>query len=174
RPVSFLALDEPPEGVRVVSERTAAQVVSMLEAVVGPNGTGRRAAVDNYRIAGKTGTAWKSADGGYSRNRYTAWFAGMAPASDPKLVVVVMIDEPTGGSYYGGEVAAPVFANIVSAALRLLAVPPDALPEPPLTVPSPGLIDSRLTRVPPEPLPASAGADAETAVSLVTHREAGR
>src|SRR5690606_27953975 len=153
RPVSFLALDEPSEGVRVVSERTAAQRITMLEAVVGPNGTGRRAAVDNYRIAGKTGTAWKSSDGGYPRDRYTAWFAGLAPASDPRLVVVVMLDEPTGGSYYGGEVAAPVFANIVSAALRLLAVPPDALPERPLTVPSPGLIDSRLTHVPPVPLP---------------------
>jgi len=174
RPVSFLALDEPSEGVRVVSERTAAQMITMLEAVVGPNGTGRRAAVDNYRIAGKTGTAWKSSDGGYSRNRYTAWFAGLAPASDPRLVVVVMLDEPTGGSYYGGEVAAPVFANIVSAALRLLAVPPDALPERPLTVPSPGLIDSRLTHVPPVPLPDPEGAGGDTAVSLVTHREAGR
>src|SRR5690606_17012461 len=137
-----------------------------------PDGTGRRAAVDNYRVAGKTGTAWKYADGGYSKNRYTAWFAGMAPASAPRLVVVVMIDEPTGGAYYGGEVAAPVFSNIVTAALRLLAVPPDALPEPPLTVPPVGLIDSRLTRVPPTP--ATEGADPATAVSLVTHNEAAR
>jgi len=171
RPVSFLALDEPPEGTRVVSERTASQLIEMMEAVVGPNGTGRRAAVENYRIAGKTGTAWKSSGGGYSRNRYTAWFAGVAPASAPRLVVVVMLDEPTGGSYYGGEVAAPVFASITSAALRLLAVPPDALPEPPLTVPPPGLIDSRLTRVPPAPAPL--GPDEET-VSLVTHREGAR
>jgi len=174
RPVSFLALDEPPEGTRVVSERTARALITMLEAVVGPEGTGKRAAVENYRIAGKTGTAWKSSDGGYSRNRYTAWFAGVAPASAPRLVVVVMLDEPSGGKYYGGEVAAPVFANIVSAALRLLAVPPDALPEPPLTVPSPGVIDSRLTRVPPVPAPATDRADADTAVSLVTHREARR
>ncbi|HEX6993182.1 MAG TPA: penicillin-binding transpeptidase domain-containing protein [Gammaproteobacteria bacterium] len=174
RPVTFLAVDEPPEGTRVVSERTARAVITMLEAVVGPEGTGRRAAVDNYRIAGKTGTAWKSSDGGYSRNRYTAWFAGLAPASAPRLVVVVMLDEPSGGAYYGGEVAAPVFANIVSAALRLLAVPPDALPEPPLTVPRPGVIDSRLTRVPPVPAPAPDSADADTAVSLVTHREARR
>jgi cell division protein FtsI (penicillin-binding protein 3) len=172
RPVSFLGVDEPPQGSRVVSERTASQVIQMLEAVVGPDGTGRRAAVENYRIAGKTGTAWKYADGGYSKNRYTAWFAGVAPATSPRLVVVVMIDEPTGGSYYGGEVAAPVFSNIVTAAMRLLAVPPDALPEPPLTVPPTGLIDSRLTRVPP--VPTAEGVDASTAVSLVTHNEAAR
>src|SRR5690606_39168785 len=117
RPVSFLAVDEPPEGTRVVSEQTAGQVIQMLEAAVGPDGTGRRAAVENYRIAGKTGTAWKYADGGYSRNRYTAWFAGMAPATAPRLVVVVMIDEPTGGAYYGGVVAAPVLHNTGTAAM---------------------------------------------------------
>src|SRR5690606_42123968 len=87
------------------------------------------------------------------------------------LAGVGMLAEPTAGSYYGGEVAAPVFASITSAALRLLAVPPDALPEPPLTVPPPGLIDSRLTRVPPAPAPL--GPDEET-VSLVTHREGAR
>src|SRR5690606_10529917 len=77
RPVAFLARDGPPEGARVAAERTASQLIEMMEAVVGPNGTGRRAAVENYRSAGKTGTAWKSSGGGYSRNRYTAWFAGV-------------------------------------------------------------------------------------------------
>jgi cell division protein FtsI (penicillin-binding protein 3) len=107
----------------------------MLEAVVSSeDGTGHRAAVRNYRVAGKTGTAWKSAIGGYSKDRYTAVFAGLVPASAPKLVVVVVIDEPQGPVYYGGDVAAPVFANIVSGAMRVLAVPPDALPQPAATI----------------------------------------
>lgn len=166
RPVSFLAVDQPPEGTRVVSERTAAQVLRMMEAVVGPEGTGGRATVENYRVAGKTGTAWKSAAGGYSKNRYTAVFAGVAPVTNPRLAVVVVIDEPRGGSYYGGDVAAPVFANVVAGAMRILAVPPDALPTPPLRIPGPGLIDSTLTHVPPVPTPS---ADADTTVSLVSH-----
>jgi cell division protein FtsI (penicillin-binding protein 3) len=100
----------------------------MLEEVVRPGGTGNGAAVDGYRIAGKTGTSWKFAAGGYSRDKYISVFAGMAPASDPRLATVVVIDEPTGEKYYGGDVAAPVFADIMSESLRLLAVPPDALP----------------------------------------------
>src|SRR5690606_21498965 len=168
RPVSLVAVDEPPEGSRVVSARTAAQVLEMMEAVVGPEGTGRRAAVDNYRIAGKTGTAWKAAAGGYSKDRYTAWFAGVAPVSDPRLVVVVMIDEPKGGSYYGGDVAAPVFSRIVAGALRILAVPPDALPAPPLRVPvGDDVLHPTLTQLVPPPALAPDGA--ETTVSLASH-----
>jgi cell division protein FtsI (penicillin-binding protein 3) len=106
----------------------------MLEAVVSTRGTGLRAAVQNYRVAGKTGTAWKSGLGGYSKDRYLAVFAGMAPLSRPKLVAVVVVDEPRGEDYYGGQVAAPVFSRIVSGALRLLAVAPDALPAPPLSI----------------------------------------
>ena len=106
----------------------------MLEAVVSPPGTGQRAAVRNFHIAGKTGTTQKAGVGGYSADRHGAIFAGFAPASQPRLVVVVMIDEPQGTAYYGGDIAAPVFANIVSGALRVLAVPPDALPAPPLSV----------------------------------------
>jgi cell division protein FtsI (penicillin-binding protein 3) len=131
RPVSLLALDSPPAGERVISVATAREVRGMLEAVVSPSGTGQRAAIDNFRVAGKTGTTWKSAPGGYSKDRYFAVFAGLAPASDPKLVAVVVIDEPRGEEYYGGEVAAPVFASIVAGALRVLAVAPDALIEPP-------------------------------------------
>ena len=134
RPVSMLALDEPPAGERVISAKTAESLRTMLEAVVSPRGTGERAAVKNYRIAGKTGTSRKADDGGYDEHRHTAVFAGMAPASHPRLVVVVVIDEPRGDQYYGGDVAAPVFSNIVSGALRVLAVPPDALPAEPLTV----------------------------------------
>ena len=99
--------------------------MGMLEVVVSEQGTGRRAAIPGFRIAGKTGTAWKSGPGGYSKDRYLAVFAGLAPASDPRLAAVVTIDEPRGEAYYGGDVAAPVFARIVSGALRLLAVAPD-------------------------------------------------
>jgi cell division protein FtsI (penicillin-binding protein 3) len=131
RPVSLLALDEAPTGERVVSANTARELTRMLEAVVERGGTGQRAAVNNFHIAGKTGTSRKAAAGGYSDD-HAAIFAGFAPASQPQLVVVVMIDEPKG-AYYGGDVAAPVFANIVSGALRVLAIPPDALPAPALT-----------------------------------------
>ena len=134
RPVSMVALDEPPAGERAISAKTAEELRSMLEAVVSPRGTGQRAAVKNYRIAGKTGTSRKAEAGGYDDQRHTAVFAGMAPASRPRLVVAVVINEPQGDAYYGGDVAAPVFANIVSGALRVLAVPPDALPAEPLTV----------------------------------------
>jgi cell division protein FtsI (penicillin-binding protein 3) len=133
RPVSMLALDEAPAGQRVISANTAQELTGMLEAVVSA-GTGKRAAVPNYHIAGKTGTIRKAGVGGYNAERHGAIFAGIAPASAPRLVVVVMIDEPQEQAYYGGDVAAPVFANIVSGALRVMAVPPDALPAPALTV----------------------------------------
>ena len=134
RPVSLLRLDEAPPGERVISAHTAADLTSMLEAVVAPDGTGYRAAVRNFHVAGKTGTTQKAGVGGYDDDRHGAVFAGFAPATDPRLVVVVMIDEPQGDAYHGGDIAAPVFANIVSGALRVLAVPPDALPAPAMTV----------------------------------------
>ncbi|MGB5439697.1 MAG: penicillin-binding transpeptidase domain-containing protein, partial [Gammaproteobacteria bacterium] len=84
--------------------------------------------VAGYRVAGKTGTVRKSEAGGYSDSKYLAVFAGMAPASNPQLAMVVMIDEPSNGKYYGGQVAAPVFSSVMSGALRLLAVPPDNVP----------------------------------------------
>ncbi|HEX7080716.1 MAG TPA: penicillin-binding protein 2 [Gammaproteobacteria bacterium] len=172
RPVSFLKLDEPPEGERAISASTAASMIEMMEAVVSPVGTGQQAAIPNYRVAGKTGTAWKSSPGGYSKDRYTSVFAGMAPASDPRIVAVVVIDEPRGGEYYGGDVAAPVFSRVVAGALRLLAVPPDALAEPPLTIPVPPLRDPALTHVPP--VPPSPAAGAGPAVSLAAHTEVPR
>jgi cell division protein FtsI (penicillin-binding protein 3) len=100
----------------------------MLEEVIRPGGTGTGAAVAGYRIAGKTGTSWKFAAGGYSKDKYISIFAGVAPASNPQLAAVIVIDEPSGELYYGGDVAAPVFADIMADSLRLLAVPPDALP----------------------------------------------
>ncbi len=134
RPVSLLRTDQPEAGKRVISAETAIAVVDMLERVVSTGGTGRKAAVPGYRVAGKTGTSWKFQAGGYSTDRYIAVFAGLAPATDPRLVIVILIDEPGGEKYYGGDVAAPVFSAVMSGALRYLAVPPDALtpyrPEP--------------------------------------------
>ena len=128
RPVSLVALDSAGEGQRILSAGSATAVRRMLEEVVRPGGTGTKAAVTGYRIAGKTGTAWKFAAGGYSKDKYISIFAGLAPASNPRLAAVVVIDEPGGELYYGSDVAAPVFANIMSESLRLLAIPPDALP----------------------------------------------
>ncbi len=127
-PVSLVALETQTEGEQVIAPDTAAAVRRMLEEVVRPGGTGTKAAVPGYRVAGKTGTAWKFAAGGYSEDRYISIFAGLAPASDPKLAAVVVIDEPSGELYYGSDVAAPVFADVMTESLRLLAVPPDALP----------------------------------------------
>ncbi len=127
-PVSLVALEKPAEGEQVIAPDTAAAVRKMLEEVVRPGGTGTKAAVAGYRVAGKTGTAWKFAAGGYSEDKYISIFAGLAPASDPRLAAVVVIDEPSGELYYGSDVAAPVFADVMTESLRLLAVPPDALP----------------------------------------------
>lgn len=125
RPVTLLHRADPPVAERVISARTARVVRRLLEGVVDDEGTGTRAQVPGYRVAGKTGTAKKVGPEGYSDKKYLALFAGMAPASDPRLVLAVMIDEPRGGKFYGGEVAAPVFAAVMSEALRLLNVPPD-------------------------------------------------
>jgi len=130
-PVSFLrrseaqaaelaALYEP-----VLSENSLRKVRQMLERVVEEGGTGTQAAVPGYRIAGKTGTVKKSGAGGYVEDSYLALFAGIAPASDPRLAMVVMVDEPRGEKYYGGAVAAPVFSKVMAGALRMLDIPPD-------------------------------------------------
>ncbi|MDX1443167.1 MAG: penicillin-binding transpeptidase domain-containing protein [Gammaproteobacteria bacterium] len=124
-PVSFVKIDEPGFREQVVSPETARDMRRMLETVVSPDGTGTRAAVSGYRVAGKTGTARKAVSGGYAEDRHYAVFAGMAPASDPRLVTVVVINEPRAGDYYGGEIAAPVFANVMAGGLRLLNVVPD-------------------------------------------------
>ncbi|MGD9339841.1 MAG: penicillin-binding transpeptidase domain-containing protein [Chromatiales bacterium] len=125
RPVSLLRLDERPAGERALSANSARMLIDMMETVVTDEGTGGRAAVPGYRVAGKTGTAWKSTAGGYSEDRYLAVFAGVAPAGAPRLAVVVVMDEPSAGEFYGGIVAAPVFSRVAAGALRMLAVPPD-------------------------------------------------
>ncbi|HEV8106877.1 MAG TPA: penicillin-binding protein 2 [Burkholderiales bacterium] len=123
-------------GERVISPDTARAVRSMLELAVQPGGTGPRARIMGWRVAGKTGTAHKLDHGGYAADKYLSSFVGLAPASAPRLVVAVMIDEPMG-QYYGGAVAAPVFAQVMQGALRLLEVPHDA-PLEPLAVPGEG------------------------------------
>ncbi|HCH31856.1 MAG TPA: cell division protein [Oceanospirillaceae bacterium] len=128
RPISMLKQETVLEAERVMPERVAKQVIAMLETVTQRGGTGTRAQVPSYRVAGKTGTVHRtSKQGGYDDDRYAAVFAGMAPASKPRLVCVVIVDDPKGEQYYGGEVAAPVFSRIMAESLRLLNVAPDNL-----------------------------------------------
>jgi cell division protein FtsI (penicillin-binding protein 3) len=128
-PLTFVRREAPVPGQRVISERTARLVRTMLESVTHPGGTAVQARVTGYRVAGKTGTVHKLVDGQYSPDRYIASFVGFAPASSPRLVVAVMIDEPSGEHYYGGEVAAPVFREVTAGALRILGISPDSVEE---------------------------------------------
>jgi cell division protein FtsI (penicillin-binding protein 3) len=123
--VSLTRRDEECESNRIMSVKTATTIRTMLEKVVSKEGTAQRAAVQGYRVAGKTGTSKKLGARGYSDSRYNALFAGMAPASNPRLVMVVVIDEPKAGGYYGGVVAAPVFSKVMQEALRILNIAPD-------------------------------------------------
>jgi cell division protein FtsI (penicillin-binding protein 3) len=124
-PVTIERSPEFKPGTRVISAKTAAEMRQMLETVTQPGGTAIKAQTDGYRVGGKTGTAHKLVGKGYG-NKYLAYFAGIAPISQPRISVAVMIDEPTGGSYYGGDVAAPVFSTIVGETLRTLNVLPDS------------------------------------------------
>ncbi|HEV7715240.1 MAG TPA: penicillin-binding protein 2, partial [Steroidobacteraceae bacterium] len=126
RPVSFLRVDGTPPGQPVLNPQLSKDLIHLLEAVVvSEGGTGYRAAIPGYRVAGKTGTAFKATAGGYSTDKYMAVFGGVAPATNPRLAAVVVIDEPSAGQHLGGVVAAPVFSEVVGGALRLMAVPPD-------------------------------------------------
>ncbi len=127
-PVSLLEREQAAERYQVYSPRVARVVRRMMEAVVKKDGTAPLAAVHGYRVAGKTGTVHKSVAGGYAEDRYLSVFAGMAPASRPRVVVVVMIDEPSNGEHFGGTVAGPVFSKVMTGALRLLNLPPDNAP----------------------------------------------
>jgi len=122
--ISFVAQPDNPEGRRVVDKEIAREVRTMLESVV-TSGTGTRAKVPGYRIAGKTGTSHRSQSGGYAEDRYVSVFAGFAPASRPEIAVVVVVHDPKAGEHFGSVVAAPVFANVMSHALRLQGVEPD-------------------------------------------------
>ena len=115
---------------KLIAPETARAVRAMLEAAVQPGGTGPRARIMGWRVAGKTGTAHKQENGGYAADKYIASFVGLAPVSAPRIVIAVMIDEPAAGRHYGGSVAAPVFAQVMQGALRMLGVPHDAPLEP--------------------------------------------
>jgi len=127
RPITFRRAEEAVPGERAMPQKVARELIGLLEGAVKPAGTGVKAAVPGYRVAGKTGTAWKATAGGYSTDRYLSVFAGVVPATQPRLAVVVMIDEPSGVLYYGGDVAAPVFSAVTAGALRLMSVAPDDL-----------------------------------------------
>jgi cell division protein FtsI (penicillin-binding protein 3) len=129
-PLTLVKTDGAASGEKVLSAESARAVRAMLELAVQPGGTGPRARIMGWRVAGKTGTAHKQENGGYAAEKYLASFVGFAPASAPRLIVAVMIDEPSAGGYYGGTVAAPVFAQVMQGALRLLGVPHDAPLEP--------------------------------------------
>ena len=125
-PLSLTRADSSlPHGARVFSPQTAREVRAMLELAVLPGGTAPKAQIPGYRVAGKTGTAHKLEGGRYA-NKYVSSFVGFAPASDPRLIVAVMIDEPSAGKHYGGDVAAPVFASVMASSLRTLGIAPDA------------------------------------------------
>ncbi|MDS4040638.1 MAG: penicillin-binding transpeptidase domain-containing protein [Candidatus Competibacter sp.] len=131
RPLTILKRDEPldpSEERRVLSAQAVRQVRAMLEQAVTKEGTGAKAAVPGFRVAGKTGTVHKIVNGHYAKNRYFSLFAGMVPASNPRLVMAIIIDEPKGGAYYGGAVAAPVFGRTMGGVLRVLNITPDDMP----------------------------------------------
>jgi cell division protein FtsI (penicillin-binding protein 3) len=124
-PLSLLALgDELPEGHQVIAPEIASEMLQILNRVTGEHGTARKARVEGYEVGGKTGTVHKVGPGGYIDDQYIALFAGVAPADNPRIVTVVVLNEPKGESYGGGSAAAPVFSRVTEGALRLLNVPP--------------------------------------------------
>ena len=131
-PATLIKRDTAPEGQRVFSVDTAAAVRTMLEAVASAAGTAPQAAVQGYHVAGKTGTVKKFGPQGYSDDRYLSLFAGMAPAREPRVAMVVMLNEPRGEKFYGGQVAGPVFSAVMSETLRLMNVAPDVVVDPKL------------------------------------------
>jgi len=127
-PVTLLKKPEPAVGVNVFSPGTAAEIRKMLQMAAGPGGTGPKAQTQGFSVGGKSGTAYKQIGKGYGTDgnrKYRSWFVGMSPIDSPRIVVAVMLDEPSAGKYYGGEVAAPVFSETVQQTLRTLGVQPD-------------------------------------------------
>lgn len=129
-PASILKLDKPPVGVPIFSIKTADAVRQMLALATGPGGTGQRAQTEGYSVGGKSGTARKQVGKHYAVGKHRAWFTGMAPIEEPRIIVSVMVDEPSNGVYYGGAVAAPVFSTVVQQSLRLMGVAPDLAVQP--------------------------------------------
>jgi len=129
-PVSLVKNEAPATGVRVFSAKNALAVRKMLEMATGPGGTAPKAQTMGYSVGGKTGTAHKIEGKGYAANKYRSWFVGLAPVDAPRIVVAVMVDEPSNGQYFGGLVAAPVFSETVQQTLRILGVQPDMTVKP--------------------------------------------
>ncbi len=129
-PATLLKTDQPAAGVQVISPETAAAIRKMLQMAAGPGGTGPKAQTLGYSVGGKSGTAHKQIGKAYATNKYRAWFTGMAPIDKPRIIVAVMIDEPSAGQYYGGAVAAPVFSEVVQQTLRMMGVQPDMAVKP--------------------------------------------
>ena len=125
-PLALLKTDAQPIGKPLVTKETALDVTRMMELAVMPGGTAPRAQVPGYRVAGKTGTAYKPENGGYNEHKYVSSFVGFGPVTSPRFIVAVMIDEPAGPKHVGGDVGAPVFSSVMGAALRMMSVPPDA------------------------------------------------
>jgi cell division protein FtsI (penicillin-binding protein 3) len=132
-PITMLKSSEPAVGVRVLSVRTAGQVRKMLQLAAGPGGTGQKAQTIGYSVGGKSGTAYKQIGKGYGsagNRKYRGWFVGMAPIEKPRIIIGVMIDEPSAGQYFGGAVAAPVFSEVAQQTLRMMGAQPDMAVKP--------------------------------------------
>jgi cell division protein FtsI (penicillin-binding protein 3) len=133
-PATLLKTAEPAVGTRVFSQKTVAEIRTMLQMAAGPGGTGPKAQTLGYSVGGKSGTAYKQVGKGYATNRYRSWFVGIAPIDKPRIIVAVMVDEPSAGKYFGGDVAAPVFSTTVQQTLRTLGVQPDMNVKPQIVV----------------------------------------
>jgi len=133
-PATLLKTDEPAAGVQVFSQKTVNEIRTMLQMAAGPGGTGPKAQTVGYSVGGKSGTAYKQVGKGYATNKYRSWFVGIAPIDQPRIIVAVMVDEPTAGKYFGGDVAAPVFSATVAQTLRMMGVQPDMNVKPQVVV----------------------------------------
>jgi len=135
-PATLLKTGDPAAGVRVFSPKTVAEIRTMLQMAAGPGGTGPKAQTVGYSVGGKSGTAYKQVGKGYATNKYRSWFVGIAPIDKPRIIVAVMVDEPSAGKYFGGDVAAPVFSATVQQTLRMMGVQPDMNVKPQIVVQS--------------------------------------
>ncbi len=133
-PATLLKTGDHPVGTRVFSQKTASEVRTMLQMAAGPGGTGPKAQTVGYSVGGKSGTAHKQVGKSYASNKYRSWFVGLAPIDKPRIIVAVMLDEPTAGKYFGGDVAAPVFSATVQQTLRMMGVQPDMNVKPQIVV----------------------------------------
>jgi cell division protein FtsI (penicillin-binding protein 3) len=133
-PATLLKSDDRPVGTRVFSEKTAAEIRTMLQMAAGPGGTAPKAQTLGYSVGGKSGTAHKQVGKSYASNKYRSWFVGLAPIDKPRIIVAVMVDEPSAGKYFGGDVAAPVFSATVQQTLRMMGVQPDMNVKPQIVV----------------------------------------